>query len=319
MRGNVNYQVQQLYSLVADIGKSKHDAKELAKASGARGSHEIAKEIGVYSYATADLYRQIWREFGNYLKSEHGVKSHAFDLAKVQPAQVHDYLRSKIEDDVAKSYFGKICSAMEKLETALNRYAEKNETGVQYAFDMREVRQEGRDLRAPDGNRNYVQPWAVVSLIEDPAAKLAAAIMYEGGPRISEATYIKESQLMGIAEDRWTGTERGFFHVDCGKGGKDYTVPLSPETYRDLETAIRASDGLFSVDPDKLRNEIEQAAEKAGETYAGKGSHGLRWNCVIERMDELQAAGLTYEQGLTIVSAEKGHSRSSITEHYMGK
>ncbi len=127
------------------------------------------------------------------------------------------------------------------------------------------------------------------------------------------------SQLLEIDEDRWTGTERGFFHVDGGKGGKGYTVPLSPETYRELEKAISAGGGLFSVNPDRLRDEIEKAAEKAGETYDGKGSHGLRWNCVIERMDELQAAGLTYEQSLTIVSAEKGHSRSSITEHYMGK
>lgn len=319
MRGNVNFQVQQLYTLVSNIGESKHAAKEAAKAAGAKGTHEIAKVIGIFSYSTADAYRQTWRELGNFVKSEYNVKSHAFDITKIENTQVHAFIRSKIEGNVAKEYYGKVCAAVEKLEVALNRFAEKNETGIMYDFELQTIRAEGRDLRGPEGNRNYVQPGAVVSLIADPAAKLAASIMYEGGPRISEATYIKESQLMGIGEDRWTGTERGFFHVDSGKGGKGYTVPLSPATYRKLETAISAGGGLFSVDPDSLRHEIEKAAVKAGETYDGKGSHGLRWNCVIERMDELQAAGLTYEQSLTIVSAEKGHTRSSITEHYMGK
>ncbi len=54
MRGSVNYQVNQVYerSGANCIGQSRHQAKESARADGARTSAEVARETGVYSYST---------------------------------------------------------------------------------------------------------------------------------------------------------------------------------------------------------------------------------------------------------------------------
>lgn len=320
MRGNVNYQVQQLYACVSRIGMSKHEAKEAAKASGAVGSHQIAKQTGIHGYGTADTYRAVWRDLGEYVKAEFGIKSSKFDMSQLRSEHVASFLESKINDDVKKSYFGKVCSAIEKLEVAINAYNKGNNPEAErVAFDLSCAREAGRDLEAFSGSRAYLAPAAVVAGIEDPAARLAAAVMHEGGPRIREACHIRSSQLLGVSEDKYTGTVRGFLRVESGKGGKEYTVPLSPETYRSLVSAVAAGNGLFSLATDHVREEIKEAAAKVGEEYTGKGAHGLRWSCVAERMEELQAAGMTYEQGLTICSAEKGHSRSSITEHYLGR
>jgi hypothetical protein len=56
MRGSVVYQVQKVFQAVNAIGISKHAAKEVARAEGALTWHQVGKELGVYSYSTADAY-----------------------------------------------------------------------------------------------------------------------------------------------------------------------------------------------------------------------------------------------------------------------
>ncbi len=76
MRGSIVGQVQALYRLsgIAQIGYSKHRAKELARSSGAKTWHEIGKRLGIYSYSTADAYRDAWKQLLSYAKSSFGVK-----------------------------------------------------------------------------------------------------------------------------------------------------------------------------------------------------------------------------------------------------
>ncbi len=64
MRGSIVSQVQALYKLsgIARIGHSKYKAKELARSS-------IGKRLGIYSYSTADAYRDVWKQLLSYAKS----------------------------------------------------------------------------------------------------------------------------------------------------------------------------------------------------------------------------------------------------------
>jgi hypothetical protein len=65
MRGSIIVQVQALYKLsgIAQIGHSRHKAKEFAWSFGAKTWHEIGKRFGIYSCSTADacsLYKNVF-------------------------------------------------------------------------------------------------------------------------------------------------------------------------------------------------------------------------------------------------------------------
>jgi len=313
MRGNVNFQVQQLYKTVESIGESKHEAKAEARENGAVGAAEIAKEIGIYSYSTADAYRDVWRAVGEFAKAEYGIK----DMERITGEVAVAYLNSKIEEGVARATFGQYAAAVEKMETALNRFASQNETGNTYKFGLDDVR-EVAALELGERNheaRAYADPSKLYGNIEDKQHALVAQIQHESGGRIKEVSQIKEGQLKGLKADRITGELRGKIEVD-GKGGKIRELQVSPAAYAALKAAIAANDGVFKVaDYKAYIAALEKSAGKTGQDY--NGSHGLRWNFAQERMQKLQAHGLSYEQALQQVSHEMGHERSDITEHYL--
>ena len=103
MRGSIVGQIQALYrfSGISQIGHSKHGAKELARNSGAKTWHEIGKRLGIYSYSTADAYRDVWKQVLSFAKREFGVK----DIEKLNAEIVHSFLHSKIEQGVSKKPF----------------------------------------------------------------------------------------------------------------------------------------------------------------------------------------------------------------------
>jgi len=128
MRGSIVGQVQALYRLsgISQIGCSKHRAKELARSSGAKTWHEIGKRLGIYSYSTADAYRDVWKQVLSFAKREFGVK----DIEKLNAEIVHSFLHSKIEQSVSKRTFQQYAAAVEKLEVALNKYSEVKKSVV---------------------------------------------------------------------------------------------------------------------------------------------------------------------------------------------
>jgi hypothetical protein len=73
----------------------------------------------------------------------------------------------------------------------------------------------------------------------------------------------------------------------------------------------------MEFDKNDYREAIKEAAEKTEQDYTG--SHGLRWNFAVERMEELQGTGMTYEERLQEVSWEMGHERADITLHYLSR
>ena len=144
MRGSIVGQVQALFRLsgIAQIGHSKHRAKELARSSGAKTWHEIGKRLGIYSYSTADAYRDVWKQLLSYAKSSFGVK----DIEKLNSEIVHSFLHSKIEQGVSKRTFQQYASAIEKLEVALNMYSERFNRGNTYNFDLSAVRAYAKEV-----------------------------------------------------------------------------------------------------------------------------------------------------------------------------
>ena len=312
MKGSSSWQAQELMKSVDAIGQSKHAAKAEARASGKETWHDVAKDLGVHSFATKEAYTDVWKSVADHAKSEFGVR----DITKLTTEHVSSYLAGKVEDGVAKATFAQYASACEKLEVALNRYSEQHKTGQTYQFDLSAVRETAKtELEAFNGSRAYADPSAVVRAIPDGKLQLAATLQHEGGCRVREAAEIKTAQLGGIHVDK--GREFGVVKT-VGKGGSKVDVKISVETYERLVSQIAASEkGVFKVSADDVRDALKESAAATGQDY--QGSHGLRWNFAQDRMDELQEKGFTYEQSLTVVSEEMGHHRSDITEHYLGK
>jgi len=313
MRGSTVFQTHELYKEVDNLGTSKHSAKEVARENGASTWSEIGKELGVHSYGTADDYRDSWRRMVEYVKEEFGVKN----MESLTGTHVAAYLQSKIEDGVAAKTFGGYASAMDKLETALTRYAESHNTGRTYDFskEMDAVRTEAKNakLSRPEGSRAYSDPKGLIEAVKDSKFALVATIQLESGSRISEASDIKASQLKGLTTDKVTGEEKGQL-VTSGKGGKITMVYVSPATYARTEAAITEAGGRFRVDRASVRAALKEAAAITGQKF--NSTHGLRWNYAQERMSELQVHGKSYDQALAQVSKEMKHNRLDITLHY---
>jgi integrase len=100
-----------------------------------------------------------------------------------------------------------------------------------------------------------------------------------------------------------------------GKGGKENTANLSPETYERLVQHIEQH-GSLSHSVDSYREDLKQASERTDQQY--NGSHGLRWCFAQERYSELRSAGFGEKTSLGQVSEEMGHNRIEITNHYLG-
>ena len=311
MRGSTVYQVQQVFQTVNAIGSSKPEAKAEARAAGATTWHQVGKELGVFSYSTADAYRDVWRSCLDHAKETAGIK----DIEKLSGEAVRAFLESKVDQGVAHATFGQYAAALEKLSVALNRYAEQHGTGREYGFSgsIQGARDVAVNLERFEGSRAYAAPDRLVAVLEPGPQHLAASIQREGGCRISEANHVTQDQLRGLREDPRTGELKGWFEVE-GKGGKEREIGVSPMTYAGLAAAV-AGGARFEFDKNDYRAALKEAAAKTGQNY--EGSHGLRWSWAQERHAQLQERGMTYDQSLSAVSREMGHERGDITEHYL--
>jgi len=298
MRGSVVNQVQTVFKSIISFGESKHQAKEQARSLGAKTWHDIGKNINIYSYNTADSYRQIAIEAFKYAKENFNVK----DITKIEAQHINSFLESKIESNVKYSTFQKYAAACEKLEVALSKYTKQN-----YDFNLKDTRELAQKiLERTDAHRAYSDPQKLVDAIQNKTYRVLAEAQLTGGFRVYELNYLKMSQF----------SDNSHSITVQGKGGKVREIELSEKTYNELKAIVEKSDNqklVFSAD--SYRNELKKAAERSNQAYTG--SHGLRWNFAQNLFKELQESGKTYEQSLFIVSHALGHNRSDITEHYL--
>lgn len=305
-RGSIKWQVSEIYhkSGINQIGTSKHTAKAVARQDGARTWHQIGHKLGIYSYKTANAYRSIWGQIATHVRSEFGQK----DMEKLTGEHMQSFLQSKIEAGVAHATYQRYSAACQKLESALNKFADQKGTGQTYDFQsaISSANKIGGTLQRFEGSRAYAQPGRLIAHLQTPAHQIAAKIQHEGGARVRETARIRVDQLR----------PGNIIHLDRvgAKGGKERDIHVSADTYQQLRNHIQKH-GAFEINHDTYRQDLKQAAKQTNQEYTG--SHGLRWNYAQERMTEVQRKGETYEQGLTRVSGEMGHIRADITEHYL--
>ncbi|MFA5180591.1 MAG: hypothetical protein WC405_04675 [Syntrophales bacterium] len=313
MRGGMGYQITKIFneSGIFKPGTSKHIDKAAARASGAVTWADLGRNLAIYSYNTAETYKDTWHLFGDFAKLEMGLK----DIEKTDAGHIKNFLESRVDLGIAYSTYQKEAAALGKLESTLNMYSQKYDRGNIYEFRtvIRESGVEARnELISNQPRRAYQAPQKLLSAISRENHHIAASVQYEGGARIHETSLIKVDQLAGYDQDSITGERVGRIDI-VGKGGKERTISVSSITYKKLLNAIERA-GEFKLSKGYYRS-LRNAAEHTGQGY--NGSHGLRWNYARERMDDCQQNGKSYEQALIRVSREMGHQRADITEHYL--
>jgi len=322
LRGSVNYQINQIF-LKSDIfqpGVSKHQEKdyirqELAERGQGATWERLGEKLDIYSYDTAETYKDVWHDAGHYIRAEYGLK----DMTEIKAEHIQGYLQHRLEQGIKYSTYQKECGALSKFERALNKFAEKQGWSKEYNFrdtikEMREQAGEKLDKTIPD--RGFDDPKSVIDKIDREESQIAASVQYEGGARVREATHITKEQLRGYEKDKITGELRGKIHLSNTKGGKERDITVSKETYQKLENYINQH-GKFQINRNTYTHDVNRAAREAGESELRKSTHDFRYCYAAERYETCVQHGYTHEQAMQQVSWELGHERGDITAHYL--
>ena len=103
MRGGIGWQVNTVFkhSNIFQPGQSKHEAKEAARADLAQQSisatsDKLASRTAIYSYGTAEKYKDTWHSVAEFAKQEFGVK----DITKLESHHIQAYLENNLAEGV---------------------------------------------------------------------------------------------------------------------------------------------------------------------------------------------------------------------------
>lgn len=333
MRGSIKNQTKTLSLNIFQKGMSKELQRETGKLA------NMGDKKG-----TINTYREVWNEFGNYVKNEHRVR----DLQKINKEYVFKYLNMKLETGISNRRMQIISAAMGKLELALKIEAEKSdklniEQYKQYNWEKErksiivQARKDGIITTKKNYTRAYTDVWKMNENIKKYEHKLASKIQIESGTRLQTVTRgiretirinpikmgynninIKEitlgvyPQLCGIVKDTFTKEMVGQI-LTLEKGGKPGIVNVKLDTYEELENYINKNK-VFRINENSYRNELKKAAKISRQEY--QGTHGQRWNFARNRMESLQRNGMGFEAAQQQVSWEMKHFRATTTEHY---
>jgi len=302
MKGSPLHQARAVFSVIDAIGTSKHAAKEQAIANGAVTKSDIAKQIGVHSFATKEQYINVAIDLLKYARDEFGIK----DAARLTNEAVNSFLQTKIASGLARSTFDKYAAAIEKFVVGLNKFQEQHNLPT-VSIDISESRQMAKEMLERNiQSRAYENPQALINSIKNNVFKVIAEAQLAGGFRISELNH------MSLANFK----NGGVFEVIQGKGGLDRQIELPQNVYNELLKLAKQPNlgNKFAFDMNAYRNELKLAAQASNQQYTG--SHGLRWNFAQLKYTEYsQKYGEV--RALQIVSNLLGHQRSDITKHYL--
>lgn len=351
--GSISYQVGQLIigSDIRAYGESRSELKDEAReslmterqeleaetaaegreltveerAATAQTSENVNARVAITCIGTMNSYAPTWRSFGSWAKDEMGVK----DIRLLGPEHAKAYLEHRIDQGISKDTYDREASALSKMETALDRWAEK--TGNLRTEGLRDGIDQTRDLAKQELHENretraYADPEGLIGAINNSRYQLAAQIQFEAGARVHEVGQIRESQLRGIQEIN--GQSYGVIHLEKGdtKGSLPRDLRLSVDTYQRIEAEVKNSklinslrDGgevrAFRFNQDGYRKALRAAAGSTIQDYTG--SHGLRHNFAQNHYAKILGEGRSQNAALKETSRALGHHRSEITKVYL--
>jgi len=304
MKGSPLHQARTAFSMIDGIGTSRHKDKEVAREQGYVTKSDIAKHTLVYSFASREQYINVAVDLLKFAKENFGIK----DAAKLNSEIANAYLTNKIENGISKASFDKYASAITKFETAINKFQEQHNL-PKVDLNTTQIRQIAAETiqKEEAKSRAYENPQKLIEKIENPTYRTIAEAQLQGGFRITELNHLSINNFK----------DNNVFIVLQGKGGKDREVELQNDTYKallELASKPNTTNGKFSFNMNEYRQALKEAAERSGQEY--QGTHGLRWNAA-QNLYIKASAQHGEVKAMEIVSNFLGHTRASITQHYL--
>lgn len=227
-------------------------------------------EIWKMSKRTSFLlsFRYIWINIGKYAKENAKIS----DMELLKGEYVESYLISMIDNGCDYTLFNQQVAAAEKLELALNDFAENKKSGAKYHFqeNIQNAKTAHIEFNRFNGYRAYEDPLSIIKEIENSAHKLFAQIQLESGSKASECTSLNEDNLRGLKNDPVTGQEKGVFYVKQAKNGKPGEKYILPATYKILEEQIsKLPENAPFINIGEYRKSLKTAAKKTKQLFCG--------------------------------------------------
>lgn len=267
---------------------------------GAVGRHEIAAATGIHSSLTLARYKGVWRDYINYCKGEGGYGK---DPRQYGPETVTDYMSHRIEGGCSENTLQSIGSALSKWAAMADR-AYGGDRFQAWSKPIAESRALGRQIcpRLDTETRAFRDPWRVIAAMDDPRARLAAALQLSTGLR-----------AMNVCKMQLNSDGSLFVRSKAG-----YTVPhfaISPKISAVLRELADPSGKVNLISYKAYIAQIQAACAAVGERYSG--SHAFRHNYARSRYAELRGQGMSEDRAKLVVSEELFHHRLDVMDKYL--
>ena len=294
-----------LYKSGADeIGSDVTRGQETRAAieHGATGRHAIAAETGIHSSLTLDRYKSVWRDYINFCRGE---GNYGKDPRSYPASSVSDYMTHRIDGGCSANTLQSIGSALGKWAAMADR-AYGGDRFQAWSKPIAEARALGRQVcpRLDTETRAFSNPWRVIGAMDDPRARLAAALQLSTGLR-----------AMNVCKMQLNSDGSGSLFVRSKAG---YTVPhfaISPKISAELRELADPSGKVNLISYKAYIAQIQAACAAVGERYSG--SHAFRHNFARARYAELRGQGMSEDRAKLVVSEELFHHRTDIIDTYL--
>lgn len=298
MRGNINYQVNQLWLKVDGINTSKASVRKDSSICGQNG-HKVSNKV--HSYNSKDEFINRAKELATYAKDNFNIN----DMQAIRDEVIIKYIQEKIDNGLKYRSISTYISQLEKIQVGLSNFT-KNRV-EHFQLYTRETLKKTREFAKAHAsvskhkNRAFSNPDVIKNELKD-YMKVSFELQLTHGLRVNEATFIKQSQL-----------NQNILTIQ-GKGGYIREIELKEDLANRLRKELKKNAGVIKIPYSTYRKYLKIGATITNQTFFG--THGLRFNYVEREYSSKKNEFKNHKEALKEISYNIGHHREEITEHY---
>lgn len=267
-RASLKNQVQSVLKEINYIGHSKREAR-LA------GSKENIHSIKYYRDVQGTAIR-----FTEFCRDHYGIRS-VYQLA---PEHTRGYLQSLADKGVTKGHLINVESHLQKLQSGMQKFSEKQGKSPITFISGREVSPEQREVPK---NRSYTrEELERLEKAMSPGVRTAMQMSVQLGLRAREVANIRVEHIVERSDGRLQ------VHIEQGKGvtkgGRFREIPV-PERYesvlRQLIKGKSPEQKILAIKEGTLRSGLKRACDRS--QVPSSGWHGFRHTYARERLESI--------------------------------
>ncbi len=302
--GSLGYQMMKALQGIFQPGASRHTAKRRHRDA------ELITGISTMRCMSADVH-----QFARFIRVHYPEVKH---LSEVKQEMALAYIQELEQRERSGGRIARVCASLRKLDVACRI------TGIfsQEAPPLLPHKSQG----GPGGFHSKPKPipyteeeaQAIIAHIapQDPIVARLLRVMWAGGLRISEATWLRVQDI-DLANGMISLNPEG--NKNRTKGGKPRKFPYSPKAH-EFMTALKHSPdiqptGHLFADrlglPNRARKLVRDACDELG--IHKLASHGYRKTFSVEEYHRARSRGADDRQALLETSLKLGHNRIDVT------